>query len=106
MYKLKRGMSGRPHPKPTIMFFGLCNSPAMFQTMMYDILHEFINQGVVICYMDDILVYSPTLSEHQWIFCQVLATLQERRLFLKPEKCEFEQKEIEYLGLVIMLPWI
>ncbi len=73
---------------------------------MYDILHEFINQGVVICYMDDILVYSPTLSEHQWIFCQVLATLQEWRLFLKQEKCKFEQKEIEYLGLVIMLPWI
>src|SRR5258708_31673499 len=66
------------------MFFGLCNSPAMFQTMM-----------------NDILVYSHTLSDHQQIVHQVLSTLQKRRLFLKPEKCKFEQKEVEYLGLVI-----
>src|SRR5258708_7049826 len=52
--------------------------------------------------MDDILVYSCTLSDHQWIICQVLSTLREWRLFLKPEKCKFEQKEVEYLGLVIL----
>src|SRR5258707_1885037 len=51
--------------------------------------------------MDDILVYSHTLSNHWWIVHQVLSTLQEYRLFLKPEKCKFEQKEVEYLGLVI-----
>src|SRR5258708_38108180 len=66
------------------MFFGLCNSPAMFQTMMNDILCEFINHGKVICYMDNILVYSPTLSKHQQIVHQVLATLQRQRLFLSP----------------------
>src|SRR5260370_36792838 len=48
-----------------------------------------------------ILVYSHTLSNHQWIVHQVLSTLQEWRLFLKPEKCKFEQKEGEYLRLVI-----
>src|SRR5260370_23479714 len=51
--------------------------------------------------MDDMLVYSTTLSEHWWIVCQVLATLQRWRLFLKPEKCKFKQKEVEYLRLVI-----
>src|SRR5258707_12694111 len=51
--------------------------------------------------MDDILVYSCTLSDHWQIIHQVLATLQKWRLFLKPEKCKFEQKEVEYLGLVI-----
>src|SRR6266436_2157615 len=51
--------------------------------------------------MDDILVYSCTLSDHQWIIHQVLTTLQKQRLFLKPGKCKFEQKEVEYLGLVI-----
>ena len=61
--------------KPTIMFFGLCNSPAMFQMMMNNILHEFIHNGKVICYMDNILVYSRTLSNHQWTVCQVLSTL-------------------------------
>src|SRR5258705_1926529 len=84
-----------------VMFFRLCNSAVTFQMMMNDILHEFIDCGKVICYMDNILIYSPTLSEHWRIVCQVLATLQRWRLFLKPEKCKFEQKEVEYLGLVI-----
>src|SRR5258708_38630697 len=51
--------------------------------------------------MDDILIYSHSLSNHWWIVCQVLSTLQKWRLFLKPEKCKFEQKEVEYLRLVI-----
>src|SRR5260370_35574125 len=51
--------------------------------------------------MDDILIYSCTLSNHWWIICQVLSTLQKQRLFLKPEKCKFEQKEVEYLRLFI-----
>src|SRR5258708_3204221 len=51
--------------------------------------------------MDNILVYSRTLSNHWWIVCQVLSTLQEWRLFLKPEKCKFKQKEVKYLRLVI-----
>src|SRR5258706_1792808 len=84
------------------MFFGLCNSPTMFQTMMNNILQDSIHNGEVICYMDDILVYSHTLSNHWWVVHQVLSTLQEWRLFLKPEKCKFEQKEVKYLGLVIL----
>src|SRR5258708_17095535 len=83
------------------MFFRLCNSPAMFQMMMNDILQDFIHNGKVICYMDNILVYSHTLSNHWWIVCQVLSTLWKQRLFLKPEKCKFEQKEVKYVRLVI-----
>src|SRR5258708_24037565 len=52
--------------------------------------------------MDDILIYSHPLSNHQWIVCQVLTTLRKQRLFLKPEKCKFEQKEVKYLRLVIL----
>src|SRR5258705_7726176 len=85
-----------------VMFFRLCNSAVTFQMMMNDILHEFIDCGKVICYMDNILIYSPTLSEHWRIVCQVLTTLQKWRLFLKPEKCKFEQKEVKYLRLVIL----
>src|SRR6266436_984925 len=83
------------------MFFRLCNSPVTFQMMMNNILQDFIHNGKAICYMDNILVYSHTLSNHQWIIHQVLSTLQEWRLFLKPEKCKFKQKEVEYLRLVI-----
>src|SRR5260221_7404192 len=84
------------------MFFRLCSSPVTFQMMMNDILQDFIHNGEAICYMDDILVYSHTLSNHQRIVHQVLTTLQKRRLFLKPEKCKFEQKEVKYLRLVIL----
>src|SRR5258707_8099914 len=83
------------------MFFGLCSSHAMCQMVMNDILQDFIHNGEAICYMDDILIYSCTLSNHWQIVCQVLTTLRKRRLFLKPEKCKFEQKEVEYLRLVI-----
>src|SRR6266436_9152501 len=84
------------------MFFRLCNSPVTFQMMMNDILQDFIHNGEAICYMDDILIYSHTLSNHRQIIRQVLTTLRKQRLFLKPEKCKFEQKEVEYLGLVIL----
>ena len=46
-----------------IMFFGLCNSLATFQTMMNDILHPFIDHNEAICYMDDILIYSTSLTD-------------------------------------------
>src|SRR5260370_23372135 len=52
--------------------------------------------------MDDILLYSHTLSNHWQIVHQVLTTLWKQRLFLKPEKCKFEQKEVKYLRLVIL----
>ncbi|GLB43895.1 putative retrotransposable element tf2 155 kda protein type 1-like [Lyophyllum shimeji] len=87
--------------EPLVMFFGLTNSPATFQTMMNDIFRNLIAQGVVCVYLDDILIYTKTLEEHRRITRIVLDRLREHRLFLKPEKCEFERTEIEYLGLII-----
>ncbi len=69
--------------------------------MMSDILHSFISHGVIICYMDDILIFTETLAEHHHVTQEVLTTLCQHRLFLKPEKCKFEHQEIDYLGLVI-----
>ena len=53
--------------EPLVMFFGLCNSPTTFQTMMNDILCPFIDHNEAICYMDDILIYSSSLVDHQRI---------------------------------------
>ena len=65
-----------------IMFFGLCNSPATFQTMMNDILHPFIDHNEAIFYMDDILIYSSSLTDHQRITQEILQTLCSYKLFL------------------------
>jgi len=41
-------------------------------------------------------------EEHERAVWRVLEILVEHKLFLRPEKCEFHQKQIEYLGLVIL----
>ena len=50
--------------EPTIMFFGLCNSPSTFQRMMNKILRDLINKGHVVDYLDDILIFMKDLNEH------------------------------------------
>src|SRR5260221_7724029 len=50
--------------EPLVMFFGLCNSPTTFQTMMNNILCPFIDCNEAICYMDNILIYSSSLADH------------------------------------------
>ena len=57
------------------MFFGLTNSLATFQTMMNDIFHDMIAEGVVCVYFDDILIFMKILSEHRTITWRVLEHL-------------------------------
>ena len=60
-----------------------------------------IVEGVVCVYLDDILIFTKTLSEHQKITQRVLECLQEYNLYLKLEKCEFKCTWIEYLGVIV-----
>ncbi|EGN91319.1 hypothetical protein SERLA73DRAFT_157576, partial [Serpula lacrymans var. lacrymans S7.3] len=87
--------------EPLVMFFGLTNSPATFQTMMDRLLRDLINEGSVIVYLDDIMIFTDSLEEHRKIVSKVLQILADNQLYLKPEKCEFEKKEVEYLGMII-----
>jgi len=87
--------------EPLVMFFGMTNSPATFQTMMNDIFRTLIAKGIVVVYLDDILIFMKTEEEHERAVQRVLEVLIEHKLFLHPEKCEFHRKQIEYLGLVI-----
>jgi hypothetical protein len=95
-FRTNRGMF-----KLLVMFFRLTNSPATFQTMMNDIFADLIAEGHVVIYLDDILIFTKTLEEHRRIVCRVLEKLRSHKLYLKPEKCEFEKESIEYLGLII-----
>jgi len=83
------------------MFFGMTNSLAIFQTMMNDIFWNLIAEGIVVVYLDDILIFTKTKEEHKRAVRRVLQVLKENKLFLRPEKCEFCKQRIEYLGLVI-----
>jgi Reverse transcriptase (RNA-dependent DNA polymerase) len=83
------------------MFFGLTNSPATFQTMMNDIFQDLIMEGHVCMYLDDTLIFTKTLAEYQRILQSVLECLRLHRLYLHPEKCEFERTRIKYLGLIV-----
>ena len=50
--------------EPLVMFFGLTNSPATFQTMMNDVFTDMILEGVVVVYLDDILGLRRTPTDH------------------------------------------
>ena len=73
--------------EPLIMFFGLCNSPATFQTIMNN---TFCDMVTVIVYIDDILIFTKTKEGHDEIILEVLRRLKENDLFVKPEKCFFK----------------
>ena len=92
--------------EPTVMFFGMCNSPAMFQSMMDKIFVTIIKGKLVIIYIDDILIFAKTREELKQITKLVLEKLRENNLFLKAKKCEFEKTKIKYLGMIIEEGWI
>ena len=87
--------------EPQVMFFGLMNSPITFQTMMNDIFQDMIVE-IVCIYLDDILIFTKMLLEYQNIMWRVLECLREHKLYLKSEKCEFKQKQIEYLRVIVL----
>jgi len=87
--------------EPLVMFFGMTNSLATFQTMMNDIFQNLIVEGIVVVYLDDILIFTKTEEEHAQAVRRMLQVLKENKFFLCPEKCEFYKQQIEYLGLVI-----
>ena len=67
--------------EPTVMFFGLTNSPAMFQNFMDHIFKDLVHQGVVTVYMDDILIFTNNVEEHIQVTREVLKILHDNNLF-------------------------
>ena len=88
--------------EPNVMFFGLTNSPATFQMMMNKIFMEELREGWLTVYMDDMLIHTnDSLETHRKAVHRVLDKLAKHDLFLKPEKCLFEQRRMEFLGVVL-----
>jgi len=87
--------------EPIVMYFGLTNSPATFQAMMNDLFRDLINQEDTVTFINDILVATDTEEGHDKLVEEVLRRLEENDLFVKPEKCKWKVREIEFLGVVI-----
>jgi hypothetical protein len=107
-FKTRRGLF-----KPTVMYFGLCNSPATFQAFMNDIFrpaiakHDLLGTAIHV-YMDDIAVatkvsLSPEQSKaaHVAAVTDVLQVALDNDLYFKPEKCVFHAPSIDYLGVIL-----
>jgi hypothetical protein len=80
-----------------VMPFRLTNAPATFCTLMNDIFREWLDDFVVV-YIDDILIYSGSLEEHEEHLRKVFQRLRENKLYAKLEKCEFGMMEVDFLG--------
>jgi len=87
--------------EPTVMFFGMTNSPATFQAMMNEILRDMINKGKVAAFVDDVLVGTEMEKRHNEIVEEVLRRLEENNLYIKPEKYAWKVRKIGFLGVVI-----
>jgi hypothetical protein len=88
--------------EPTVMPFGLRNAPAVFQRMMNTQFADITAEGHTIIYMDDILIATPDdVTMHRKLVNKVLERLQNLDLYLKPAKCEFETRRIEFLGVIL-----
>ena len=87
--------------EPTVMFFGMTNSPATFQAMINKILRDMINEEKVAVFVDDMLVGTEIEGGHNEIVEEVLRRLEENNLYVKPEKCAWKVRKIGFLDVVI-----
>ena len=82
------------------MLFRLTNAPAVFQRFINDVFSNLLDVCVVV-YLDDILIYSDDIRQHQSYVKEVLKRLWKAGLYAKVEKCEFHSDSMEYLGYVL-----
>jgi hypothetical protein len=84
----------------TVMSFGLTNEPAYFMDLMNKVLLEYLDSFVVV-FIDDILIYSKSESDHEEHLRLVLQKLWDNQLYTKCSKCEFWISEVPFLGHII-----
>ena len=87
--------------EPIVMFFGLTNSPVIFQAIMNDLLRDLVVEEKVAVFIDDVMVAMETKEGHDEIVEEVLRRLEENDLFVKLEKCVWKVREVGFLGVII-----
>jgi transposase InsO family protein len=81
----------------TVLPMGLCNAPSTFMQLMNETFRDLLNKSVL-CFLDDILIFSKTREEHLAHIREVLERLREAKLYGKLRKCEFMREEVSFLG--------
>jgi hypothetical protein len=88
------------HYEFIFLLFGLTNAPGVFMSLMNGVFRDYLDKFVQV-FIDDILIYSRTMEEHDEHLRLVLQCLRENKLYGKLSKCSFYQSKIHYLGHVI-----
>ncbi|GFS81697.1 retrovirus-related Pol polyprotein from transposon 17.6 [Trichonephila clavipes] len=81
--------------------FGLCNSPSVFQRFINHVFRDLLKEGIVIIYMDDIIIPSSDELDGLNRLTRVLKTASEYGLELNLKKLNFLKSKIEFLGHII-----
>jgi hypothetical protein len=90
------------HYEFTVVSFGLSNAPAIFMCLMNGVFKDYLGNFIII-FLEDILVYSKSEEEHEHHLRMLLLVLRENQLYAKLIKCSFYQKQIHYLGYIILM---
>jgi hypothetical protein len=84
----------------TVMSFGLTNAPAYFMNLMNKVFMDELDKFVVV-FIDDILIYSKSVQEHEQHLRVVLEKLRIHKLYAKFSKCEFWLERVAFLGHIL-----
>lgn len=88
------------HFETLVVQYGLTNAPASFQHLMNDIFRDMLDISII-CYLDDILIFSENEEDHEAHIKEVLSRLRKHKLFAKAEKSEFFKTEVDFLGFIV-----
>jgi len=72
--------------EPMVIFFGLTNFSATFQTIMNEILQDLINTGKVASFIDNVIIETEGKEEHNEMIEEVVKRLVENDLCVEPER--------------------
>ena len=84
----------------TRMPFGLCNAPGTFQRLMEKVL-EGLNMVTCAVYLDDVIIFASSKEEFYKRLAEVLNRLRKANLKLKPKKCKFLYRKLDFLGFTV-----
>ncbi|GJU17014.1 putative reverse transcriptase domain-containing protein, partial [Tanacetum coccineum] len=92
--------TGYGHYEFQVIPFGMTNAPAVFMDLMNQVCKPYLDRFVIV-FIDDILIYSKSIKEHEGHLKLILKLLKEEELYAKFSKCDFWLSKVQFLGHVI-----